>query len=84
VERWHQPNRENIMAESPRGHDERNQNAGLEHKEGELQDPDRRPPHHEETVASPRRRGEAPIDSPHRQENPPQTIGPRERNNDAV
>lgn len=72
------------MVDKPSKRDERNQNAGLEHREEQLQDPDRRPPHHEETIASPRRRGEAPVDSPDQQENPPQTIGPRERNNDAV
>lgn len=65
--------------------EERNRNKGLEHKEEQLQDPERRPPHHEETVASPQRRNrEAPVDSPAREENPPQTIGPRERSNDAV
>ncbi len=65
--------------------EERNRNAGLEHKEAELHDPERRPPHHEETVASPQRPSrEAPVDSPAREENPPQTIGPREHSNDAV
>lgn len=72
------------MADTRKKRDERTQNAGLEHKEEQLQDPDRRPPHHEETVASPKRQGDAPIDSPEREENPPQTIGPRERNNEAV
>ena len=63
---------------------ERNGNAALEHKEDELQDPDRRPPHHRETTPSRRQNVEAPVESPAREENPPQTIGPRERNNDAV
>ncbi len=72
------------MAETPKTPDEKNQNKGLEHREDQLHDPDRLTPHHEERVASPRRKGDAAIDSPEQQENPPQTIGPRERNNDAV
>jgi len=72
------------MAKTPKGHDEKNQNKGLERREGQLQDPDRLSPHHAERVTSPRRKGDAAIDSPDHQENPPQTIGPRERNNDVV
>ncbi len=70
------------MGKKDRTAKERNGNKALEHTEEQLQDPDRRPPHHEETSASPPRRSvEAPIDSPAREENPPQTIGPRERSN---
>lgn len=64
-------------------------NRGLQEKDEQLADPERRPPHAEPDDDAPGgdRAGapkEKPVDDISRLENPPQTEGPRERSNDGV
>lgn len=73
------------MADTKNANDVKNQNRSVQHKEEELRDPQERPPHDRTARPSPNRHEqEPPADSPEHLENPPQSDGPRERNNDAV
>ena len=74
------------MADTKKTDDVNNQNRSVQHKEEELRDPQERPPHDRTARPSPNpgKGQEPPTDSPDHLENPPQSDGPRERNNDAV
>ena len=73
------------MVEKNDSNAEKNQNRALEETDERLHEPQKRPPHHKDAQPSPnKQRQEAPVDSPEQLENPPQTDGARERNNNSV
>lgn len=74
------------MSDTRSDNDVKNRNRAVEQKEDELREPQERLPHDRTARPSPSRERdeEPPADAREHLENPPQTEGPRERNNEAV
>ena len=74
---------------NPKATERETRNKGLDNAEEELRDPDKRTPHHSKEQSSPKTghpttAAEKNAGDIANLENPPQSEGPRERNNDAV